>query len=107
MQAFEIGELLASQSGPWQEFVRTNFLSAGLYRLPIGEVDHQQPHTEDEIYYILSGQAILKVGQTDHQVKAGSLVLVEANIEHRFHSITEELTTLVFFAPAEYSLKKE
>ena len=28
------------------------------------------------------------------------------DVEHRFHSIEEELTVLVFFAPAEYSLKK-
>jgi len=28
-------------------------------------------------------------------------LIVEANASHRFHSITEDLTTLVFFAPAE------
>jgi len=31
------------------------------------------------------------------------VVFVQANIEHRFHTITEDLTILVFFAPAEYS----
>jgi hypothetical protein len=28
---------------------------------------------------------------------------VAKNVEHRFHSIEEELIVLVFFAPAEYS----
>jgi hypothetical protein len=32
---------------------------------------------------------------------------VAAGVEHRFHSIVEELTVLVFFAPAEYSLAKD
>jgi quercetin dioxygenase-like cupin family protein len=34
-------------------------------------------------------------------VSAGSLVYVPAQVEHRFYSIEEELTVLVFFAPAE------
>jgi len=34
---------------------------------------------------------------------AGSIVFVAARVPHRFHSIAEDLTVLVFFAPAEYS----
>jgi hypothetical protein len=29
------------------------------------------------------------------------VLFVAAEVEHRFHEITEELTVLVFFAPAE------
>lgn len=36
-----------------------------------------------------------------YAVEPGSLIFVAANIEHRFHTITEDLTVLVFFAPAE------
>jgi quercetin dioxygenase-like cupin family protein len=38
-------------------------------------------------------------------VQAGSIVYVAKNVEHRFHSIDEELTVLVFFASAVYSNK--
>ncbi len=38
----------------------------------------------------------------DRAVQAGSILYVAKNVEHRFHSIEEELTILVFFAPAEY-----
>jgi hypothetical protein len=31
---------------------------------------------------------------------------VAKNVAHRFHSIEEELTIIVFFAPAEYSNEK-
>ena len=31
----------------------------------------------------------------------GSVIFVQAGVEHRFHDITEELLVLVFFAPAE------
>jgi len=34
-------------------------------------------------------------------VRQGTLVFVAADVEHRFYDIEEELTLLVFFAPAE------
>jgi hypothetical protein len=34
-------------------------------------------------------------------VKAGSIIFVEAELEHRFYYIEEELEVPVFFAPAE------
>jgi mannose-6-phosphate isomerase-like protein (cupin superfamily) len=78
-------------------------MSVGLYVLPAGGVDGQKPHTEDEVYYVLSGRGTIMVGGEDRPVRAGSTVFVGANVEHRFHSIEEELVLLVFFAPAEYS----
>lgn len=85
------------------EFLRVPSMSMGLYVLPAGGVDPQKPHTEDEVYYIVSGRGQIKVGQEDAPVQSGSIVYVPALVEHCFHSITEELQILVFFAPAEYS----
>lgn len=84
----------------------------GLYVLPAGGVDPQSPHTEDEVYYVVSGRAKIKVVDEDQPVQAGfrqaqpasSIEYVAKDVEHRFHSIQEELRVLVFFAPAEYSL---
>ena len=33
----------------------------------------------------------------------GSVIYVPKHVEHKFHSIVEDMTLLVFFAPAEYS----
>jgi len=71
-----------------------------------GADDPQQPHTEDELYYIVEGQARLRVGDDDTAVEAGSLVFVAADVDHRFHTIIDDLTVLVFFAPAEYSRRE-
>jgi quercetin dioxygenase-like cupin family protein len=43
------------------------------------------------------------VGNEHTSLEPGSIVFVAANVEHRFHSIIEDLMVLVFFAPAEYS----
>ncbi len=95
------------QSGDlYHEFLHVPSMSAGVYQLAAGASDPQEPHTEDELYYVVRGKAQIKVGDEDIPVESGSLVFVEANVEHRFHTITEDLTVLVFFAPAEYSLRQ-
>lgn len=106
MEAFELTNLIDQQnetSQDYLEFLRVPALSAGLYMLAAGAVDMQKPHTEDEVYYVLSGRGIIRVGSEEHPVEAGTLIYVKANVEHRFHTITEDLRVLVLFAPAEYS----
>ena len=108
MQAFELADLISQQKDSnklYLEFLKVPDLSMGLYVLPAGGTDPQSPHTEDEVYYVVSGRAKIKVEDEDRDVQAGSIVYVAKNVEHRFHSIEEELTVIVFFAPAEYSLK--
>ena len=106
MDAFELAQLITecSQSGSqYLEFIRKPSLSVGLYMLSTGAIDQQEPHTEDEVYYVVRGRASIQVDKESRPVEAGSVVFVQANVEHRFHTITEDLTILVFFAPAEYS----
>lgn len=108
MQAFELSQLLneSERTGEahYTEFLRHPSLSMGVYSLAAGALDPQQPHTEDEVYYVASGQGSVRVGDETALVKSGSVVFVAANVPHRFFNITEEMTILVFFAPAEYSL---
>ena len=106
MHAFELTDLLAEPSQTdtrYSEFLRVPDLSAGVYVLPAGGTDPQQPHTEDEVYYVVRGRGSITVERESRPVQAGSVVYVPARIEHRFHTIEEELVILVFFAPAEYA----
>jgi mannose-6-phosphate isomerase-like protein (cupin superfamily) len=85
----------------YQEFLRVPSMSLGLYVLEAGAEDPQSPHAEDEVYYVVSGQGAIRVGDEDRLVAAGSIVFVGKHVEHRFHSINERLQLLVVFAPAE------
>lgn len=108
MPAYELVQLIQQQKDSnklYLEFLKVPDLSMGMYVLPAGGTDPQSPHTEDEVYYVVSGRAKIKVADEDCAVQAGSIVYVAKNVEHRFHSIEEDLTLLVFFAPAEYSNK--
>ncbi|HST90120.1 MAG TPA: cupin domain-containing protein [Ktedonobacterales bacterium] len=106
MRAFALDDTLRErqQAGRlYFEFLRVPALSAGVYVLPAGGADPQQPHAEDELYYVASGAGSIEVDGESLPVRAGSLIYVPAHAPHRFHTITEELRILVFFAPAEYT----
>lgn len=101
MKAFALEQLLDShQEGGqlYHEFLRVPALNCGLYILPAGQPDPQQPHDEDEIYYVISGRGRFVAGDEDVEVEPGSVIYVPAGDDHRFHSITEDLQILVFFA---------
>lgn len=106
MEGFELKDLIVQQQASgraYLEFLRMSALSVGVYSLPKDGVDPQKPHTEDEVYVVLHGKATIHVGAEDRPVEAGSVVFVAATVEHHFHTINEDLTVLVFFAPAEYA----
>lgn len=106
MQAWEAAELDAARAEAgrlYHEFLSVPDLSGGIYALDAGATDPQSPHTEDELYVVLSGRATITVGDESRDVSAGSLVFVPAHAPHRFHDITERLVLVVVFGPAEYS----
>ena len=57
---FALSDLVAvrEQSGElYHEFLHIPAMSAGIYQLVAGSIDPQEPHTEEELYYVVQGQA--------------------------------------------------
>jgi mannose-6-phosphate isomerase-like protein (cupin superfamily) len=90
---------------PYLEFLHTVHMSAGIYVLSAGAVDLQEPHAEEEIYYVIRGKAFFwrmtAAGPQEDAIEAGMVLYVAAGREHRFHNISEDLVLLVCFAPPE------
>ncbi|RSS66078.1 cupin domain-containing protein [Streptomyces sp. WAC07061] len=104
MKAFRLDELeaeRAANSGAYLQFLRERNMSVGLYALDAGQSDPQQPHRQDEVYYVVSGRASITVGEETTVVANGSVVYVPAGVPHKFHHITEPLKVLVVFSPPE------
>jgi mannose-6-phosphate isomerase-like protein (cupin superfamily) len=102
-EVFDLEEIKGRLSGnavQYKEFLRVPSLSCGLYHLPAGAKDMQTPHDEDEVYYVLSGRARMKVGDEMREVSAGNVLYVRATETHSFFEIEEDMTLLVFFASA-------
>lgn len=106
MQAWELADLDAARMSAgrmYHEFVSVPDLSGGLYVLEAGATDPQSPHTEDELYVVMSGRGRIVVGDEERAVGPGSVIFVAARVAHRFVDIEERLVILVAFGPAEDS----
>lgn len=106
MDVFDLAQIVGghSENGElYHEFFKAKRVSVGLYGLKAGETDPQSPHTEDEIYYIVSGAGTIEIDGEHREVSAGSVIYVEEHVPHRFHTITEDLSIIVVFAPPRHS----
>ncbi|WP_069813662.1 cupin domain-containing protein [Streptomyces sp. TP-A0874] len=104
MKAFRLDDLEAERlanDGAYLQFLRERNMSVGLYALDAGSADPQQPHRQDEVYFVVSGRASVTVGTETTTVARGSVVYVPAGTPHRFHHISEDLRVLVVFSPPE------
>ena len=101
--SFRIADLKAERAmseRPYLPFLNTPTLRTGLYELAAGSTDGQEPHDDDEVYYVISGKAKISIGGEPQDVATGDVIFVGAHVEHHFHDITEDLSVLVFFSEA-------
>ncbi|MCB5163288.1 cupin domain-containing protein [Streptomyces bambusae] len=106
MKVFRLDDLdaeRAANEGAYLQFLKERNMSVGLYALDAGQADPQQPHREDEVYFVVSGRASITVGEETTMVARGSVIYVPAGVPHRFHHISEDLKVLVVFSPPEGS----
>ena len=107
IQIADIVEQLDQEDELFNEFLRRDSMSLEVYRLEAGATDPQDPHTEDEVYYIVTGSAKIRIGDDVHPVEPGDIIFVEREVEHYFFDIESELVTLIFFVPPYGSLAED
>lgn len=75
-------------------------LTVGVLRIQPGGVDMQGTHAQDEVYAVVAGRGIVRLGDVDHPVEPGSIIFVPAGLAHRFHGNKELLTLAYVMVPA-------
>ena len=98
-ELLDVLDQLQAQGQSYYEFLRRETLSAGIYHLAAGQPDPQRPHSEDEVYYVLSGEGRIDVEGELTAIRPGSVIFVGKKQRHRFLDYPEGLTLLVIFAP--------
>jgi mannose-6-phosphate isomerase-like protein (cupin superfamily) len=106
--AFELRDLVAGLDPDVHDFAEffrapSGGLSLTVARWPAGSTDDQQPHTEDEVYYVEAGRGVLTIGDESVPVGPGSVAFVAAGVEHCFGDISEDIEVLVFWSPARHA----
>ncbi len=75
-------QLQANPGVPFARVFRHGSLQVEIYK-PDG-VDHQTPHTRDEVYVVISGSGQFLNGVTRQPFEAGEVLFVPAGVVHRF-----------------------
>ncbi len=96
----ELDKIRAKKKTRYHSFLNNSTMHCGVYHLKAGSKDTQSPHLEDEVYYVQSGKAKLKINDKSYDCKPGAILFVAAKEKHFFHDIEEDLTLLVFFSKA-------
>jgi len=62
--------------------------------------DPQEPHTRDELYFVVRGTGEFVNGPDRHPFGPGDVLFVPAGVEHRFEDFTDDLAVwVVFYGP--------
>ncbi|TDD43886.1 cupin domain-containing protein [Kribbella antibiotica] len=93
------GAFVHREPNDYVEQLRTESMSVGTYSIPVGGVDDQAPHHQEEIYVVTAGRATFVTPDGAEPIGPGDVLFVPAEKEHRFVDITEDLSLLVVFAP--------
>jgi mannose-6-phosphate isomerase-like protein (cupin superfamily) len=82
---------LNDQGGYFINFISTKGIQAGIIRLHPGENDMQEPHSVDEVYYVIEGNGFIKLDGKDHEIKQGTSIFVPAKADHSLIEISKTL----------------
>ncbi|MDA0268399.1 MAG: cupin domain-containing protein [Cyanobacteria bacterium] len=86
---------LKDHDKPFKELFSHGSLSIEIYHPD--RVDHQQPHSRDEIYVIASGSGYFINGDSREPFEPGEILFAPAGVVHRFEDFTDDFATWVFF----------
>lgn len=92
-----VKERLDAGVGGYEIVHTSQGLEIGVYVLVAPEPDRQQPHADDELYFVLEGGGVLEIEGRPVPLEQGQAVFVPAGADHRFTAY-EHLSVLVVFA---------
>jgi mannose-6-phosphate isomerase-like protein (cupin superfamily) len=92
-----VKERLEAGNGGYEVVHASPGLEVGVYVLVAPEPDHQQPHEDDELYFVLDGRGVLEIEGRPVPLEQGQAVFVPAGALHQFTAY-EQLSVLVVFA---------
>ncbi|MCM5681676.1 cupin domain-containing protein [Schlegelella sp. S2-27] len=90
-----LAQLPGAQGERFRRVLAHGSMSVEIYA-PQG-TDPQQPHAQDELYFIVSGRGMFHSGGERHPVGPGDCLFVPAGREHRFEEFSNDFVTWVVF----------
>jgi mannose-6-phosphate isomerase-like protein (cupin superfamily) len=92
-----IADLDATPNEYFLNIFKSKGLEVGILRLRKGETDTQEPHSVDEVYFIIEGTGHIEIEDKMKPVNPADFIFVPANVHHRFVVDNKDLIVLYFF----------
>jgi mannose-6-phosphate isomerase-like protein (cupin superfamily) len=93
---------LDTTNGYFLNVFKNKGLNAGILRLRKGETDTQEPHSVDEVYFVIEGTGHIEIEDKMKPVNRADFIFVPANVHHRFVVGNKDLMVLYFFGCSQY-----
>ena len=95
-QIFDLDTFLSNfpKSRYFIDVMDTPTMAVGIINLKKDQEDTQQPHTSDEIYFVISGRGTIEIDGIKNEVNPGKIIYIPKKIHHSFHAINNELIVL-------------
>ena len=61
------------------------------------DIDHQQPHTRDEVYFVVSGYGTFIHGDRHDPFEPDDFLFATAGVPHRFENFSDDLLLWVLY----------
>lgn len=71
-------------------------------RAPRGDSPPLHVHEEDEIFHVLEGEMVIRVGSADHHARAGQTMLAPKGVPHTYRVESDEARWLVVTARGDF-----
>ena len=76
---------------------KSKALEVGLLRIRKGDTDTQEPHSVDEVYFVIEGTGHIEIEGKMKQVNRADFIFVGAHVHHRFVVGNKDLIVIYFF----------
>ena len=80
---------------------RSENLTLGIASLPPGGALHEHRHTQDEVYLVLEGSGLVRVGGEEATVEAGSAVFIPGDALHSCENTGASDLRVAYVFPAD------
>jgi mannose-6-phosphate isomerase-like protein (cupin superfamily) len=94
-------KLIADLDAPTNEYFLNIFkskgLEVGILRLRKGETDTQEPHSVDEVYFVIEGNGHIEIEDKIKPVNCGEFFFFSGYLHKRFLVGNKDLIVLYFF----------
>jgi quercetin dioxygenase-like cupin family protein len=96
---FPAGRLTRVLAGPGAPFEPDNFVMGYVTIYAGGEVPHHA-HSQEEVYFIVSGHGLIAIDGDETEVQAGSYAAIRPGQSHSLRNTTDEDLIMLFcYAP--------